>query len=61
MTPAPIPAHRAAPAPAAVAWPRHRVRRRPAHHLGVAMRFPAAYALPPGAPPTGHRPWGVAF
>ncbi|MBE1586003.1 hypothetical protein ACFPOI_45130 [Nonomuraea angiospora] len=61
MTPAPIPAHRAAPAPAPVAWPRHRVRRRPAHHLGVAMRFPAAYALPPGAPPTGHRPWGVAF
>jgi len=61
MTPTPIPAHRAAPVPAAVAWPRHRVRRRPDHHLGVAMRFPAAYALPPGAPPTGHRPWGVAF
>ncbi|MFI6733162.1 hypothetical protein ACIBI9_09545 [Nonomuraea sp. NPDC050451] len=61
MTPTPIPAHRAAPVPAAVAWPRHRVRRRPVHHLGVAMRFPAALALPPGASPTGHRPWGVAF
>ncbi|MET9241801.1 hypothetical protein [Nonomuraea sp. NPDC003709] len=61
MTPTPIPAHRAAPVPAAVAWPRHRARRRPDHHLGVAMRFPAAYALPPGAPPTGQRPWGVAF
>ncbi|MEV4576987.1 hypothetical protein AB0K16_27465 [Nonomuraea jabiensis] len=61
MTPTPILAHRAAPVPAAVAWPRHRVRRRPDHHLGVTMRFPAAYALPPGAPPTGHRPWGVAF
>ncbi|MFI7133988.1 hypothetical protein ACIBQ1_50520 [Nonomuraea sp. NPDC050153] len=61
MTPTPIRAPRAAPVPGAVAWPRHRVRRRPAHDIGVDPKFPAALALPPGAPPTGHRPWGVAF
>ncbi|MET7328053.1 hypothetical protein [Nonomuraea sp. NPDC005650] len=61
MTPTPIRAPRAAPVPGAVAWPRHRVRRRSAHDIGVDPKFPAALALPPGAPPTGHRPWGVAF